>query len=237
MGETKDQSEGVVKAIWSYQKSGSEWLKLVLTSCKYNQPVQDWAAGDEYVKSYPHAPKNAEWVKTHEARLPADIESSIAVVRHPLDIAVSAWRYRVVIDKNMFISPYEYLLQFCEAHGDPSFNTLNKGTLNDFILNVKSEKRGVYIPYEQLVKDRRTFWPCLLLVGEARWDYDTVNYMMKTLSPHYMRLMDKKNFLGRVQIDQYLDYASDELRVAYEANFPEFITMGYTYDGPDNAGE
>ena len=213
-----------MKAIWSYQKCGSEWVKLIITSCIHDRLVHDWQVADETVRNYPSS--NKGWCKTHRAELPAEIDGAIALIRHPLDIAVSAHRYRKVIDKDINMSLYEYLLQFCGNQGDPKFNAINGGNLNDFLRSVKDDSRAICVKYEHLKAEPGILWPTLALMG-ADFDVKAVTRFANLMTPDYTRSIDTRNFLGKIRANQYKIYVTDTLLREYNDAFPEFRKAGY----------
>ena len=223
-----------MKAIWSYQKSGSEWVKLIITSCIYDRLVPDWAVADATIKNYRQEGLK-KWCKTHEAKLPASVESAIALLRHPLDIAMSSYRYRKVVDCNLGdMSAYEYLLQFCGNYGDPTFNKINYGNLNDFMHNVKSDSRCFAIKYEDLTVEPGILWPPLAMMG-ADFKPTRVLEFANAMTPDYTRSIDKRNFLGKIRQGQYKIYTTPTLLDAYNEAFPEFRKAGYECE--HNVGE
>ena len=223
-----------MKAIWSYQKSGSEWIKLIITSCIYDQLVQDWEVADNTVVNY-YGGVGKPWVKTHQAYLPSDIDTAIALIRHPLDIAMSAYRYRKVIDGNLGpMSTYEYLLQFCGNKGDHMFNSINGGNLCDYYRAVCDDDRCYAIRYEHLVAEPGILWPALSLMGCDFKPLQVMNYASE-MTPEYTRSIDKKNFLGKIKDNQYKIYTTPTLLDAYNEAFPEFRKAGYECE--HNVGE
>ena len=214
-----------MKAIWSYQKCGSEWVKLIITSCIYDRLVQDWQVANDTVRNYPSS--NKGWCKTHRAELPAEIDGAIALIRHPLDIAMSAYRYRKVCDGNLGdMSTYEYLLQFCGNQGDPTFNKLNEGNLNDFLRNVRNDSRAICVKHEHLMAEPGILWPCLALMG-AHFKPTHVAEFAKAMTPEYTRSLDRTDFLGKIRNGQYKVHTSPTLVHLYNEAFPEFRKAGY----------
>lgn len=216
-----------MKAIWSYQKSGSEWLKLIITSCLCDRLVGDWAVADLTIPNlrYPvKAPYG--WVKTHQAALPNKVGAAIALIRHPLDIAVSAHRYRTVIDGDLNMSTYEYLLQFCDNQGDPQFNKINRGNLNDYLRSVKDDDRCYAVMYENLVAEPGILWANLSMMG-CDFKPQQVMEFATQMTPEYTRSIDKRNFLGKIKQNQYKIYVTDTLLQEYNDAFPEFRKAGY----------
>jgi hypothetical protein len=214
-----------MKAIWSYQKCGSEWIKLIITSCIHDRLVHDWQVADETVPNYPSS--NNGWCKTHRAKLPAEIDGAVALIRHPLDVAVSAYRYRKVVDQNLGdMSTYEYLLQFCGNQGDPTFNNMNGGNYNDFLRCVKEDSRAVCCKYEHLNSEPGILWPALSLMG-AGFDVKAVTRFANAMTPEYTRSLDSRNFLGKIKVNQYKIYTTPTLLDAYNEAFPEFRKVGY----------
>ena len=214
-----------MKAIWSYQKSGSEWIKLIVTSCIHGRLVQDWQVADETVRNYPSS--NKGWCKTHRAQLPTEIDTAIALIRHPLDIAMSSYRYRKVVDGNLGdMSTYEYLLQFCGNQGDPTFNRINHGNLNDFYRAVKADSRAIGVKYEHLVAEPGILWPTLALAA-CDFDVKSVLRFAKLMTPDYTRSIDNRNFLGKIRQGQYKVYVTPTLLDLYNEAFPEFRKAGY----------
>ena len=198
-----------MKAIWSYQKSGSEGVKLIITSCIHDRLVQDWQVADDTVRNYPSS--NKGWCKTHRAKLPAEIDGAIALIRHPLDIAVSAHRYRKVIDQDINMSLYEYLLQFCGNQGDPNFNAINGGNLNDYLRSVKDDDRCFAIKYEHLVAEPGVLWPNLSMMGCDFKPPQVMEYATQ-MTPEYTRSIDKRNFLGKIRSNQYKIYTTPRVQ-------------------------
>jgi hypothetical protein len=217
-----------MKAIWSYQKSGSEWIKLILTSCIYDRLIEDWAVADYAIPNFKYGAKiHHGWAKTHQAKLPTMFDNGLALIRHPLDIAMSSYRYRKVVDMNLGdMSTYEYLLQFCGNQGDPTFNKINQGNLNDYYHNVKNDDRAIAVRYDHLVAEPGILWPCLALMGCDFKPTKVMDYVER-MTPEYTRGIDKRNFLGKIRGGQYKVYVTPTLMEVYNEAFPEFRKAGY----------
>lgn len=217
-----------MKAIWSYQKSGSEWIKLIITSCIYDRLVSDWQVADHAIPNFRYGVRVPYgWAKTHRANLPEMFGTAVALIRHPLDIAMSSYRYRKVIDGNLGdMSTYEYLLQFCGNHGDPTFNNINGGNLNDFYRAVKDDSRAVAIRYDHIVSEPGILWTTLALMG-AGFDVKAVTRFTELMTPDYTRSIDKRDFLGKIKQGQYKIYVTPTLLDEYNEAFPEFRKAGY----------
>lgn len=217
-----------MNAIWSYQKSGSEWVKLIITSCLYDRRVSDWQVADHAIPNLKYPPTVPYgWCKTHQAALPKLCDKGLALLRHPLDIAMSAYRYRKVVDCNLGdMSTYEYLLQFCGNQGDPTFNGINRGNLNDFLANVKSDDRCVCVRHDHLVVEPGILWPALALIG-CDFKPNKVMQYVGEMTPEATRAIDKRGFLGKIQDGQYKIYVTPTLLEMYNEAFPEFRKVGY----------
>lgn len=204
----------MVKMLWSYQKSGSEWVKFMIAHMENGGPLGSW---QEYTDAIPGArddPKKRRfgWCKTHEAQMPhaVPVSQSIGLIRHPLDILVSSYRYRTVIDKNYEGSIREYADGFIAAGGDVMFNRINMGDMYMFFRNAYSSRDTLIFRYEDLRKGGAEFFHKGLEMMDFGYSREQVDAAWEAMLPMNMMKLDDRNFLGDIRVEQYRDALSRE---------------------------
>lgn len=223
--------------ISGYQKSGTEWLKFILVDL-FMGPQKTWT---EYTNAIPglRDPKlvpQCGWAKTHEYIIHDMFKGVIHAVRHPLDVAISSYRYRAVIDGHIdhddamsnrnVISRYIDL--FIEKQGDPFFNKMNSGTWEMSVLNAISDQRTLIIKHEDLRGPNGQFrLKSVLFAFGFVFTKEQIATAFANNTPMKMRARDDRNFLARIQMDQYMEFVSEsQLERAREA-FPTALELGY----------
>lgn len=212
--------------ISSYQKSGSQWTKFMIAYLKNGGPLTDW---EEYDNSIPNLGSDKAgkfgWYKTHKANVIDEANHILYLIRHPLDIAVSAYRYRTMTDGARLGPVRDYLSVFIDNQGDRVFNDMNGGNWEQSVINHLSTPKVRYGFYEEMKDDYGAVYE--LLQGSIATEPEYVEFAYDALTEPKMREMDKINFLGKVMVGQYHDYITDEqLRAARDA-FPTALDLGY----------
>lgn len=227
--------------ISGYQKSGTEWLKFMLVDL-FLGPQDDWSSYTDAipgVRDTIHMPKIG-WVKTHEASMPRQhiVNGALHTIRHPLDVAISSYRYRLVIDalqdsdtvmKDLKLMS-NYIDDFIENVGDPVFEKMNGGTWEDSVRNALEDERVVTVMHEDLRMPMHGPYILHFALDKMglRLSFDEVQKAFDNHTPEKMRARDDRNFLNRIEVGQYKKFVSGQQLARARDAFPTAIELGYT---------
>ena len=156
-----------------YQRSGTKWLGALLTNLLCDD-VPDSRAG--YQASIPNWNDVADgkfaapigWVRTHSpfgSNAFDDVPylAGVHIVRHPLDVLISSFAYRMSVDRTVVLDKYTdaqiraFLVNFggmfVSRCGDNSFNTLNASNWNQNVKSWIDETSALVIRCEDAADD------------------------------------------------------------------------------------
>ncbi len=235
-----------------YEKSGNTWL-CFLISHLFDKSYQTW---DDYQNSIPNwndyfdktkkAPIN--WVCGHIPFSPMseyfkDVTGAIYMVRHPLDVALSSMRHRIIIDFDLDpmvlkSSKYDdmvdgYMKMFIANCGDPAFNKMN-GSYN-WNANVKSwivsDKNVAVVRYEDLWDDTFGIFTQALLKLDLPCDVLAIKKSVEASSIASMSQLDKIHFIGPAVPGQWKNVIEKKRVIEAENMFGDLAScFGYDFD-------
>jgi hypothetical protein len=225
-----------------YQKSGTEWIKFVLTNL-FAGERGSWGEYDEALPNHPRRESVSGWIKTHEPTMSDGFDRALYLVRHPLDVCISSYRYRAVIhDGGSPMSVMSdrdrirgYVDRFIENRGDDSFNRMNRANWIDHV----SGWLEVGIPRAAVVRHESLRNASAMTLGAALATMGIdqgiltpdIRLAFSRASERRMRSLDRRHFLGRVEVGQWRDYFdAGQAREAEKVFGPIASRFGYDFE-------
>jgi hypothetical protein len=221
-----------------YQKSGTTWLLVTLVNL-LNGPIGDWAGHRDLIPNWDDvfcaARAPLGWCRGHVAcsnRVP-HLEralGALVIVRHPLDVLVSSFRYRMLYDWDVpeaeidygRIGPYVDV--FIANRGDPTFNKTNKIDWYEHVRTWTAYDPGfsvAWVRYEDLREGaEKVLTPALNRIG-VTVDRAAVASALQAASLVRMRRLDDQSFIGAARVGQWRELlTTSQVRAAMDAFGP-----------------
>ena len=188
--------------IAGYQKSGTTWMLWQLVHV-LRGPHEDWV---QHVSMIPNWDGTETpplgWVRGHvDRKLAGSIDRALYIVRHPYDVALSAWRYRSQVIFTLKQPLSEYIDDFIRAAGDPEFNAENGGTWPEHIQGWARE--GYRVRYEDARKAPAAVLRRLLVTLGLEATDKTITRAVEAASIPKMRAVDPIKFMGPAVVGRW----------------------------------
>lgn len=222
-----------------YQKSGNSWLCFLIVHLyeekkdawnKYYRIIPNWndvvLEGEEY---------RLDWIRGHRASQLVSFrditKAGLYIVRHPLDIAISSFRYKNIYDKRLQLETKTddeimeiiraYLDRFIYEDGDIEFNRINGCTWTKHVYSWISDPPFpiTIIRYEDLkINPLNILIQAFDKIG-LEVSTEQIQKSIETSSMENLRSIDKDNFMGSGLVGSWKDICTERLKIQARDQF------------------